>query len=84
MSALWSEARLTVVPAMSTGSRLATGVTVPVRPTWYDTDRKMVEALSALNLYAIAQRGDLAVYQSFSCSFSESTFITTPSVATGN
>ena len=36
-SALCRLARETVVPAISTGSSSATGVTRPVLPTWYDT-----------------------------------------------
>ena len=32
-SALWSVARLTVVPPMKTGASSATGVSLPVRPT---------------------------------------------------
>ena len=32
--ALCREARFTMVPDSCTGSRLATGVTAPVRPTW--------------------------------------------------
>ena len=50
MSALWSDARLTVVPASRTGSRFATGVTAPVRPTWKDTESRRVSARSAWNL----------------------------------
>ena len=33
-SSLWSVARCTTVPDSWTGSRLATGVTTPVLPTW--------------------------------------------------
>ena len=50
ISALCSEALFTVVPASKTGSRLATGVTAPVRPTWYETDKRVVAACSALYL----------------------------------
>ena len=49
-SALCSEARLTMVPDSSTGSRLATGVIVPIRPTSKDTKFIRVRARSAWNL----------------------------------
>ena len=49
------------------GLALATGVTIPVLPTWYVISLRRVHSRSALNLYAIAQRGDLAVRPSCSC-----------------
>ena len=50
MSSLWSEARFTTVPDSRTGSRLATGVMMPMRPTSNDTKRSRVRARSAGNL----------------------------------
>ena len=61
MSLLCNDALFTMVPERRTGSRLATGVTVPLRPTSNDTDFNFVRAFSALNLNATAQRGDFAV-----------------------
>ena len=46
-SALCNVARRTTVPANCTGSILATGVTVPVRPTWKVTAFRRVRARSA-------------------------------------
>ena len=40
----------TVVPATSTGSSSATGVSAPVRPTWMVMDLRIVVACSAANL----------------------------------
>ena len=49
-SQLNSEARLTVVPDRMTGSRMATGVTAPVRPTFTSMSRTTVSDRSAGNL----------------------------------
>ncbi len=46
-SSLWSVARLTVVPARNTGSRCATGVSLPVRPTYTSIACTSVAACSA-------------------------------------
>jgi len=46
-----------VTPASSTGSSLATGVSVPVLPTWTSMDCTTVVAWRAANLKAIAHRG---------------------------
>src|SRR5690606_19335194 len=66
-SALCNEALLTVVPANCTGFKFATGVTAPVRPTWYEIDSKIVATLWALYLYATAQRGLLTVLPKLLC-----------------
>ena len=63
-SALCKLACCTVVPPSCTGSRSATGVTAPVRPTWYFTSTNSVRARSVSNLYANAHRGLLAVFPS--------------------
>ena len=47
---LWSVARDTVEPATSTGSRTATGVSLPVLPTWTTIPRTVVLEASAANL----------------------------------
>ena len=47
----------TTTPPTVTGSRLATGVSAPVRPTWMVISLITVVACSAANLCAIAQRG---------------------------
>ena len=49
-SALCRLARLTIVPANSTGSRSATGVIVPVLPTWTRMSRSRVFASYFSNL----------------------------------
>ena len=43
-SGLWSVARVTVVPPMKTGASAATGVTLPVRPTWKRTSFELRDA----------------------------------------
>ena len=58
------DARDTVVPETSTGSRIATGVTAPVRPMLTSMSRSIVVTWRAGNLYAIAQRGNFAVVPS--------------------
>ena len=49
-SSLWSVALWTIVPDSCMGSRFATGVTTPVRPTWYVISRNNVNCFSAGNL----------------------------------
>jgi hypothetical protein len=56
-SALCSVALVTTTPPTVTGSSRATGVSAPVRPTWMSMAVSRVEAFSAGNLCAIAQRG---------------------------
>ena len=60
-SSLWSVARLMSVPDSLTGSRTATGVSAPVRPTWTMMSSSRVVAWRAGNLKETAQRGNLAV-----------------------
>ena len=83
-SALWREARLTVVPAISTGFSSATGVMAPVRPTWYVTALSVVACCSDSNLYAMAHRGLLAVMPSSDCWLYALTLMTIPSMANGS
>ena len=59
LSSLCSEARDTVVPASSTGSSSATGVSVPTRPTCTVMSLSRVVACRGGYLYATAQRGAL-------------------------
>ena len=49
-SSLWSVERLMVVPESLTGSRRATGVRAPVRPTWMTMSLIRVVAWRAGNL----------------------------------
>jgi len=70
-----------VVPDSSTGSSIATGVMVPVRPTLISRPVTGVIAWLAGNLKAIAQRGNLDVEPSARRWWNESTFTTTPSVS---
>ncbi|MNV38796.1 hypothetical protein D3C71_1303590 [compost metagenome] len=80
-SALCSVALLTITPATSTGSRRATGVIAPVRPTWNSTSRTRVICSCAGNLNAVAQRGARATKPSVSCRSISSIFTTTPSIS---
>ena len=66
-SMLCSVALLTVTPPTNTGSRRATGVSAPVRPTWNSTSRTTVFSSCAGNLCAIAQRGARATKPSSRC-----------------
>ena len=74
-------ARLTVVPASTIGSKWATGVSVPVRPTCTEIPRTTVVFSSAGYLNARAQRGDFEVEPSSAWRPRSSTLITTPSVS---
>ena len=56
-SSLCSVALLTVVPPTNTGSSLATGVSLPVRPTWISMPSTRVICSCAGYLCATAQRG---------------------------
>jgi hypothetical protein len=78
-SSLWRVQRLTVVPDSWTGSRTATGVRAPVRPTWTMMSLRRVVAWRAGNLNEIAQRGDLEVEPRDRRWARASTLITTPS-----
>ena len=56
-SSLCNVALDTTTPPTATGANFATGVSVPVRPIWISISLSTVCALSAGNLWAIAQRG---------------------------
>ena len=63
-SRLCRVARFTIVPPTSTGASAATGVSVPMRPTYTRMSSTVVVACSAGNLKATAQRGLRATYPS--------------------
>ena len=79
--ALCSVACDTVTPPTCTGSRMARGVTAPVRPTCTSMSRTLVSACCAAGLQAIAQRGALAVAPNCRCSATASTLKTRPSIS---
>ena len=79
-SSLWRVQRCTVEPAISTGSRKATGVQVPVRPTLTRISCTRVSRSSGGNLYAMAQRGERDTAPSSAWISRWSTLMTTPSV----
>ena len=79
-SKLWRLARFTVVPARRTGLRLATGVSVPVLPSWTSIDSTVVCACSAGNLYEMHHLGARPVVPSISCWSKRFTFMTMPSI----
>jgi DNA ligase (NAD+) len=56
-SLLCNVALVTVTPPTLTGLSRATGVSLPVRPTWISIASSSVSAFSAGNLWASAQRG---------------------------
>ena len=58
-SSLWRVARLTVAPESATGSRIATGVSFPVRPTWTSMALTRVRACSAGVLERDGPAGEL-------------------------
>jgi hypothetical protein len=80
-SKLCKVALLTVLPLRKTGSKRATGVSAPVRPTWISTANNLVSACSGWYLYAIAQRGALLVAPSSRWSSWALTLMTAPSVS---
>ncbi len=59
-SGLWRVARATVMPPMGTGARAATGVSLPVRPTWKRTSRSWVMAPRAGEFVGDGPAGGLA------------------------
>ena len=83
-SMLWSVACWTLVPAITTGSMVARGVSVPPFPTCHAICRRTVGFFSAGYLNATAQRGAFAVTPSSRWSANESTFTTMPSTAYGS
>ena len=80
-SLLWSVARLTVVPARSTGSKLPTGVSTPVLPTLISILRSLVGFSSGGYLYASAHLGYFAVLPRSRRLAKLSTLTTAPSIA---
>jgi len=66
-SSLCRVARATTTPPTLIGFRLATGVSVPVRPTWIVIFSSTVSARSAGNLCASAQRGARLTMPSRAC-----------------
>ena len=82
-SRLWSVARATVEPATLTGVRCATGVSVPVRPTYGTMSSRKASTCSGGNLNAIAQRGARLTIPRRACWSTRSTLTTTPSVSYG-
>ena len=72
-SSLCSVALETTTPPTVTGCSLATGVSAPVRPTWISIACTVVEARSAGNLCAVAQRGLRETKPSRSCKARPST-----------
>ena len=82
-SRLWRVARATVEPATLTGVMCATGVSVPVRPTYGTMSSTKASTCSGGNLKAIAQRGARLTIPSRACWSTRSTLTTTPSVSYG-
>ena len=66
-SSLWSVALLTVTPPTSTGSSIAYGTRLPVRPTFTPIFSSFVTAVVGANLKAIAQRGSRPTTPSARC-----------------
>ena len=81
---LCSVALVTVTPPTKTGSRRATGVSAPVRPTCTSMSRSSVTASCAGYLCATAQRGSRVTKPSCCCSARELTLYTTPSMSKGS
>jgi hypothetical protein len=79
-SSLCRVARAMVLPARSTGSSSATGLRMPVLPTWMVMALSRVRAVSGLYLKAMAQRGALSVAPASRCCSTSSSFTTAPSV----
>ena len=80
-SSLCRVARETTTPPTVTGSSSATGVKVPMRPTWMRMALSRVRACSAANFWAIAQRGARLTKPSRSCQSSRFTLKTMPSMS---
>ena len=84
IASLWRLARRTTTPATSTAARCATGVSLPVRPTWIPISSRVVSAVSGGNLQAAAQRGLRDRTPISSWSSTRSTLTTAPSSSTGS
>ena len=67
-SSLCRVALVTVTPPTKTGCSRATGVSVPVRPTWTSMPSTSVISSCAGNLCATAQRGSRETKPSRRCS----------------
>ena len=61
MLILWTEARFTVVPSSSTGSKIATGLIRPVLLALHSTSVRTVSLISSAHLKAMEFLGNLAV-----------------------
>ena len=70
-----------VEPAKKTGSKIASGVSTPVLPTFISILSSLVNFFSAGYLYAVAHFGDLAVEPSISLCLKLLVFITAPSMS---
>ena len=66
-SSLWRVALPTVTPLIWTGSSLAHGTMLPVRPTFTSIFSSFVTAVVGANLNAIAQRGSRPTTPSACC-----------------
>ena len=71
----------TVDPPTKTGSNFAKGVACPPGPIETSMSMRRVVLSSGGSLYAIAQRGALAVEPNFCCVAKSSTLTTTPSIS---
>jgi hypothetical protein len=80
-SSLCSVARETVTPLTLTGSRIAHGLSAPVRPTRIAIFSSVVSAVIGAHLNARAQRGRSWSAPSRCCCSNESTLITIPSIS---
>ena len=69
----------TVTPPIDTGSKSATGLTTPVRPTLQETSLSTVTARRLGNFQATAHRGERLRRPRRCWSVPSSTFTTTPS-----
>ena len=72
---------VTVTPPTRAGATLATGVTTPVRPTWYSMAFNRVRCRGGGYLYALAHRGERVTLPNTACKRRSSTLITAPSIS---
>ena len=61
ISKLCNEALSTVVPSISTGSKIATGLINPVREVFHSISKSLVSTASSFHLKAIECNGNLDV-----------------------
>ena len=83
-SSLCSVAMPTVTPPTTTGSRIAKGFRLPVRPTFTSMRSRVVVASAEGNLYAVAQRGSRPTAPSCRWTAKSSILTTTPSMSIGS